>query len=542
MSQPKRKEETLGKEMFADEAIAYVFKEYGIKIVHSPYFIPNIIKERFKQYEINLNLTTTAREAVIMADAYARVNNALGVVLLVPGFYILEAMDIIALAYQDSIPLLIISSVRNSKDVGKSRIAETRTQDDIKASISPFVKTTERITSIEEITQIIEKGYKEALSNRPRPVLVEIGEELFRMKAFPLSTAGQKFEKKTPDKNTVAKAAEVLLNAKKPMIIAGYGIISSSATNELIQLAELLDCPVITTIRAKGAIPANHPLFVGEGLGLIATDIAHKLLNEADVILAIGTRFPQLSLGTTNIKFNGFIIHNNVDGEEIGKVIMPHLPVVADTGLFLKELINYIKTKIKEPINRGIRSLISEGKTKILGTVPKHEGIWPVDVLSVLITLEYSKVGFDVSAPTFDLIRLPINKPGTWITTETLLDSGVGISSILYHSSDDKAISITSLTAVLKMFSLLQSRIDKLSGKILILNDDNSSYIDTTKSEILRIEKTSSYQNYDKLLERNLNATTVTEVSQLKEVLTNDSYKIINIKIAYDYKSIILKN
>ncbi|MEM1626154.1 MAG: thiamine pyrophosphate-binding protein [Sulfolobaceae archaeon] len=540
MSQPKRKEETLGKEMSADEAIAYVLKEYGIKVVHSPYYVPNVIKERFKQYDINFKVMPTSREAIIMADSFARLNNELGVALIIPGFYVLEAMDIIALDYQDSIPLLIISSVRNSRDIGKSRIAETRTQDDLKISLSPFVKTSERVTSIEEITQVIEKGYKEALSNRPRPVLIEIGEELFRMKAYPLSTAGQKPEKKTPDKNTVAKAAEVLLNSKNPVIIAGYGVLSSSATDELIQLAELLDCPVITTIRAKGAIPARHPLFAGEGLGLLATEISHNLLTNSDTVLAIGTRFPQLSLGTTNIKFNGFIIHNNIDGEEIGKVVMPHLPVVADTKLFLRELLNIIKSKIKEPINRGVKELIKSSKKIIEPS--KHEGIWPVDVLLLLLNnYEYSKVGFDISAPTLDLIRLPINTPGSWITTETMLDAGIGITSVLY-SNDEKALAITSISSTLKMLSILQSNIDKIKGKILILNDDNSSYIDTTKSESIQIIKSGSYQNYDTILERTLGAITVKDVSHLKEALLNESKsKVINVKISYDYNSIILR-
>lgn len=122
-------------------------------------------------------------------------------------------------------------------------------------------------------------------------------------------------------------------------ILSGYGVITSGAYNELIELAELLDAPVITTIKGKGSFPASHQLFAGEGLGIIGTDIGNKLLAKADSILFLGTRLTQLSTGGWSMKFKGFTMHNNIDGEDIGKVIMPHLPIVADTGLFLKEQI-----------------------------------------------------------------------------------------------------------------------------------------------------------------------------------------------------------
>ncbi|TRM73140.1 acetolactate synthase, partial [Sulfolobus sp. B5] len=188
-------------------------------------------------------------------------NNIAGVIIQIPGSKLTEAVNVVAQAYMESVPLLLISSIRSHKDVGRARVGEFRTNDDLSNIFSPITKVRERVISIEEITITIEKAYKDALSNRPRPTYVEISEDLFKAKAYPLSTSGQKPEKKSPDKNTVSKVVELLLNSKTPVIIAGYGVVLSESESTLIELAELLDIPVITTFKAKGVIPADHKLF-----------------------------------------------------------------------------------------------------------------------------------------------------------------------------------------------------------------------------------------------------------------------------------------
>lgn len=120
MSQPKRKEETIGRETKGDEAIAYTLKELEIKEVFSSYSLPSFLAERLKQYEVNVNYTSTPREAVMLADSYAREYNTLGVVIQSPGVYLTEAIDVIAQAFMDSVPLLLISTLRSYRDVGRT--------------------------------------------------------------------------------------------------------------------------------------------------------------------------------------------------------------------------------------------------------------------------------------------------------------------------------------------------------------------------------------------------------------------------------------
>ncbi|AWR97357.1 thiamine pyrophosphate-binding protein [Acidianus sulfidivorans JP7] len=537
MSQPKRKEETVGKEMDGIEALAYVLKEIGTKKIFSSITLPENVKERLKQYEIEQDISVNTRDSVMLAETYAIENNTAGVVIAIPGTQILEALDIISQAYMDSVPLLIISSLRSYRDTGRARVGELRTPDDLSTTLSQITKLREKVVSIEEITVTVEKANKEALSNRPRPTLVEIAEDLFKLKAYPLSPAEQKPEKRTPDKNTVAKVAEVLSNSKLPVIVAGYGVLLSNSYTDLLELAELLDIPVITTIKGKGSFPASNPLFAGEGLGLIGTEIGNKILSEADSILLLGTRLTQLSTGGWSMKYKGFVMHNNIDGEDIGKVLMPHLPIVADTGLFLKELITIIKQKIKEKIDRGIQTEIKINKKPIV--LKGHVDIWPYDIVRLLQQFTFSKIFVDLSAVTFDMIRYPIDTP-TWFTSESILAKGLGIAGVI-ESSDPNALGITDIYSVSKNLSLLYSRHKTAKGTIIIFNDDGSTYLDTTKADVPTIGNSKFTLNIDKELD-SIGAYTIYSYSDLKSAINEkkDGLKILNVKIDPEYESAVL--
>ncbi|EWG07390.1 MAG: thiamine pyrophosphate protein central region [Candidatus Aramenus sulfurataquae] len=536
MSQPKRKEETVGREMTGDEALAYVIKEIGVTKVFTTTSLPEFLAERLKQYGIFLDVSLSPREALLGAYTYAMENNTIGTVVQIPGTPLLEGTSVIAQAFSDSVPLLIVSSIRSYRDVGKSRIGELRTNDDMSSILAPITKIRERAVSIEEVTVNVEKCYKEALSNRPRPAYVEIAEDLFKLKAYPLSPAEQKPEKKTPDKTTVAKVAEVLANSKSPVIIAGYGVISSGATKELVELAELLKAPVITTIRAKGAIPASNPLFAGEGLGVFGTDVANKLLSEADAILILGSRLTQLSTGGWSMKLKGFVMHNNIDGEDIGKVIMPQQPIVADAGLFLKELLALLKQKNLQRSDEAIKTIMVNKKTP---TLRGHGGIWPYDVVRLLQQFEFDKVFVDLSAVTFDSIRLPVNGP-VWFTSESIIEKGIGVMGVLQSSFN--SLGIVDVETAYRNLGAIMSRRKSVKGTIVIFNDEGATYLDSSKSDMPTIGKSSRRFNIDKELE-SLGAVTVDTYSQLKDALKKrdvNGLNIINVKIDPEYESVVL--
>jgi len=539
MSQPKRKEETLGVEMKGEEALAYVLKDLGITKVFTTYSLPNIVKEMLQKYSIDIDFSISIKDASILAYSYAQENNTVGTIIQIPGSKLTEAVNIIAQAYMESVPLLIISSIRSYKDTGRARIGEFRTNDDLSSILSPITKVRERVISIEEITLTIEKAYKEAVSNRPRPSYVEISEDLFKMKAYPLSTAGQKPEKRTPDKNTVAKVAELIVNSKLPVIIAGYGVVLSDAEDLLIELAELIEAPVITTFKAKGSIPSGHKLFAGEGLGLYGTEAANVALENADVILALGTRFTQLSTAGWSIKYKGILVHNNIDGEDIGKVFMPHVPVVADTGLFLKELLAQLKAKIKDKIERGSVELLRKAQKSI--NIKSHDGIWPYDVVKTLAELgNFDKIFLDIAPTTIDFVRLPIRSKKMWYTGESLLERGIAIGGSV--CSNYKAFAITDVEGLIASISLLEYKIDKIKGKVLVLNDYGRNYIDVSRSDLPTISRSQTSINelyIDNLVEKVLKGINVSSITELNEALKSD-VKLINIKVDPNFESIVM--
>ncbi|BBG24562.1 thiamine pyrophosphate-binding protein [Sulfuracidifex tepidarius] len=541
MSQPKRKEETLGREMSGHEALACVLREIGIKVVFSTFDLPNFIAEALKSKEIKVESSPTARGAVLMADSFARENNTTGVVIQIPGSGLLQAVDVVAQAFMDSVPLLLISSMRSYRDAGRARIGELKTNDDLSAVFAPITKFRDKIISIEEITVNIEKANKESLSNRNRPSYIEVAEDLFKLKAYPLSTAGQKPEKRTPDKTTAAKVAELLLNATRPVIIAGYGVVASDAEKDLRELIELLDIPLISTFRAKGVIPSSHQLYAGEGIGLVGTQEGNRILEQADVVVALGTRLDQLSTGGWTFKIKGNLAHNNIDGEDVGKTVMPQLPIVADTGLFVKEVLNIVKSKVKDKIDRDIRKEITVYRKGII--LNSHADIWPFDVIRLLSQLKnYSKVFVDLSATTIDSVRLPIENTKSWFTSTSMIQRGLALGGVA-RSIDSRTIGITDIKGIIENLELLQSRIDKSKGKLLIFNDGGSNYIDTSRSDVPFIMKSETSYQLDSKLEKGLGAITVSSYSELKDALKEEQEKlqVLNIKLDVDFSSIVLE-
>ena len=537
--QPQRKKETLDKEMTGDEAIAHVLHELKISKVFLSPGVPDFFRARLDEYKIPYVQAFSPRGAIALADSFARGTNELGVAIVTPGSRVIEGLDVVAQAFNDSVPLLIIGTLRSYRDTGRARVGELRSPDDVYTAVAPFVKSRERIVTIEEVTEVLERAWKDSLSNKPRPVYVEVAEDLFRLKAYPLVTAGQKIEKRTPDKATAAKVAELLVNSRRPVIVAGYGVLSSKAWDSLRELAEFLDIPVVTTIRGKGALPASHPLFAGEGLGLFATEGASHFLGNADTILALGTRFTQASTGGWSFKFKGYVVHNNIEGEDISKVFVPQVPAVADTDLFLKEVIANVKSKVKEPVDRGSKSEVFAYK-KLPKSEP-HSGLWPIDVLYALMNSGYGNVFVDLDSTTYDLIRLPIERPFQWVTSETAFVRSVGIGGVANSNAPD-TIGVTTLEGALRNSELLRFALEHGKGKLLIMNDGGATYLDTYKSDVPSIGRGGDADYREDYLEKAFNAVTVRSFGELVSVLKerSDKVTVINVELDPGFKSAVI--
>ncbi len=286
------------------------------------------------------------------ADGYARAGGRVGVCMATSGPGATNLVTGIATAYMDSSPVVAITGQVARSMIGKDAFQEA----DIIGITTPITKYSFQIQSPEEVPRTIKQAFRISAEGRPGPVLVDFPIDVQRQEAevsldVEVPQQGPKTVKE-PHPLQVKRAAELLLNAERPMILAGGGVILSNASKELQTLAEFMSIPVVVTLMGKGAFPENHPLYLGR-IGMHGSAVANKLVPEADLILAVGTRFSDRSVG----KFEDFgkegkIIHIDVDAAEIGKNIKPDIPIVADAKKALSSIYDAVK-KISRKSDRS---------------------------------------------------------------------------------------------------------------------------------------------------------------------------------------------
>lgn len=310
------------------------------------------------------------QSACHMADGYARVLRRAGVCMATSGPGATNLVTGIANAYMDSIPVVAITGQVPKPMIGKDAFQET----DIIGVTMPITKYSFQPRDPKEIPEVVKKAFYIATTGRPGPVLIDVPKDVQTEAAdvvFPdkVEIRGYKPNIK-PHPLQIAKASDLLLHAQRPMIISGGGVVLSAAFDELRVLAELLLAPVATTFRGKGSFPENHPLALGT-LGMHGHIEANRLVYEADVILAVGMRFSDRTVG----RFSEFapdakIIHIDIDPSEIGKNKPIDVPIVGDVKITLRELYKMVLSKIAKredtPWYRRVKEVKDEAMSKII--------------------------------------------------------------------------------------------------------------------------------------------------------------------------------
>ena len=286
------------------------------------------------------------QSAAHMADGYARIKRKAGVCFATSGPGATNLITGIATAYADSSPVVAVTGQVPLAMIGKDAFQET----DIIGVANPCTKYSFQPRAATEIPEVVKKAVYIAESGRPGPVLVDIPKDVQQ------ATADMKFPdlikvrgynpNLEADLSETVRAVELLLNAERPIIMAGGGVILSGAFSELQALAELVQIPVVTTFKGKGAFPENHPLAMGP-IGMHGHAEANKIILEADCILAVGARFSDRSVG----KFDEFgkgmsIIHMDIDPAEIGKNKSVDVALVGDVKSSLRTLVKMFSKKM----------------------------------------------------------------------------------------------------------------------------------------------------------------------------------------------------
>jgi acetolactate synthase-1/2/3 large subunit len=272
------------------------------------------------------------------AEGYASASGKLGVCIATSGPGATNLVTAIADAYMDSVPLLAITGQVGSKLIGTDAFQEA----DIVGITMPITKHSFLVTKAEDIPEVMAAAVMIATTGRPGPVLVDVTKDAQQAKAefiWPpkIDLPGYKPVTK-PHGKQIQAAAQMILEAKKPVLYVGGGVVRAGAHKELLKLAELIGAPVVTTLMARGAFPDSHPQNLGMP-GMHGTVPAVTALQKSDLLITLGARFDDRVTGDVKGFATGAkVIHVDIDPAEIGKIRFADVPIVGDAKEVISEL------------------------------------------------------------------------------------------------------------------------------------------------------------------------------------------------------------
>ena len=320
------------------KALLTTLKNQGVKHIFGitgASVIP-LFDEHYKDdHGIRYVHTVHEQGAVHAAEGYARASGKAGVCISTSGPGATNLVTGIMDAYMDSTPIIAISGQVSTNLLGCDAFQESNMVEITKS----ITKANFQVKNSNEMESTINKAFHLALNGRQGPIHIDIPRNFFNEEVTePEIYSAPKIEHSI-NFEKIKKSAELLLNAEKPLILVGGGVLSSNASNEITEFATKFGIPVTTTLMGKTAFPENHPLSLGI-LGMHGRKSANYAIVHADVILAIGTRFNDRITGNINSFLeHGKLIHVDIDTKEHGKNVKNEIEIHADAKVFLKELI-----------------------------------------------------------------------------------------------------------------------------------------------------------------------------------------------------------
>ena len=286
--------------------------------------------------------------AVHMADGYARASGKVGVCLVTSGPGATNTVTGIASAYMDSIPVIVFTGQVPTPLIGNDAFQEV----DIVGITRPCTKHNYLVKKVEDLPLVIKQAFYLARSGRPGPILIDLPKDVLSNKTefkYPKKIEMRNYR---PTYNAhprqIEKAATHILKAKKPVIYAGGGVISSHSSSELKTLAESLTIPVTTTLMGLGAFPGLHPLWLGM-LGMHGTYWANMAVGHCDLLIAVGARFDDRVTGKVDLFApEARIIHIDIDPTSIRKNVLVDIPIVGDCKDALGQLNQLVQKSGKQ--------------------------------------------------------------------------------------------------------------------------------------------------------------------------------------------------
>jgi acetolactate synthase-1/2/3 large subunit len=320
-----------------EEKVEHVFGYPGGSVLF-------IYDEFFKQDQIKHVLVRHEQGAVHAADAYSRSSNKVGVCMVTSGPGVTNAVTGIATAYMDSIPLVVITGQVPTAYIGQDAFQEA----DTVGITRPCVKHNFLVKDVKDLATTIKKAFYLAKTGRPGPVLVDIPKDITAQKCefqYPKTIAMRSYNPVVKGHaGQIKKALQILLEAKRPIIYTGGGVILSDSAEQLTRLTRTLGFPITQTLMGLGGYPATDRQFLGM-LGMHGTYEANMAMQDADVVLAIGARFDDRVIGNPShfSQVTRKIIHVDIDPSSISKRVKVDVPIVGNVPDVLDEMLKQLE-------------------------------------------------------------------------------------------------------------------------------------------------------------------------------------------------------
>lgn len=410
-----------------EEKVKFVFGYPGGAVL-------NIYDAVFQQNKFKHILVRHEQAAVHAADAYSRSTGKVGVALVTSGPGATNAVTGIATAYMDSIPMVIISGQVPTFAIGQDAFQEC----DTVGITRPCVKHNFLVKDIKDIASTMKKAFYVASSGRPGPVLVDIPKDITAEKyefSYPKSLYLRSYNPIVKGHSgQIKKALSLLLNAKRPMIYSGGGVVLGDASSQLSKFVRTIGSPITSTLMGLGGFPASDKQFLGM-LGMHGTYEANMAMQECDVLLAVGARFDDRVIGNPEhfLSKPKTIIHIDIDPSSISKRVKIDIPIVGDVVSVLTELNDLLsKEKLKQNLylKHWLKDIDQWRSMNCLSFKNDKKLIKPQFVIQTLhkVTKGDAFITSDVGQHQMWAAQYyPFDKPRRWINSGGLGTMGVGL-------------------------------------------------------------------------------------------------------------------
>ena len=417
-----------------DQGIKKIYGYPGGSVLH-------IYDALFQQQEIEHILVRHEQAATHMADAYARATGKAGVALVTSGPGATNAITGIATAYTDSIPMVVITGQVPSHLIGEDAFQET----DMIGISRPVVKHSFTVKHPSEIAEIVKKAFHISESGRPGPVVIDIPKDMTNPTdkfeyVYPKSVKMRSYNPVSKGHSgQIKKAFDLLLNAKRPVIYAGGGVIIGKACEELIELAQALNYPVTNTLMGLGAYPGTDKQFVGM-LGMHGSYEANMTMHHSDLILAVGVRFDdRVTNGIDKFCPTAKVVHIDIDPTSISKNVRADVPIVGPAKVVLQDFLKQLKASKTSPDAQAHKTWwkqIDEWRARHGGRYETDDSelMKPQQVIEMLskVTEGDAYVCSDVGQhQMFAAQYYKFNKPNRWINSGGLGTMGYGFPAAM---------------------------------------------------------------------------------------------------------------